>query len=181
MAMFTTTTLHVSIVDVVKVVEAELHDLSTRKRAIRRRIRSIRRVLDGLQQGVGRPVVGNRSAELPLLTVHSRGKARGSADSATPCHNNSRPGFNTGGKSDDADCRLRRACRLALVEIEGAASAIEICSRIVRRGSFSFNNHHYAVAAVVRTLDAMANDGEAHCLNDGLCRCWMRIAKEKTL
>lgn len=181
MTTFRATALHGSIVEIAKLVETELHDLSTRRRAIRRRIRSVRRVLHGLQQGVGRPAIDDLSPRLPLLAARPRGTARGAADSATPRHNNSRQGVDTGLKSDDADCRLRRACRLALVEIAGAASAVEISSRIVRRGSFSFVNHEDAVTAVLRTLDAMANDGETHCLDDGSCRHWERIAKEETL
>jgi hypothetical protein len=132
-----------------------------------------------LQQGVGRPAVDDLSATGQLLAA--RDTAQSAADSATPRHSNFRQGFNTGSKSDDGDRRLRRACRIALVELEEAASAIEICSRILRRESFSFINHESAVIAVVLTLEAMANDGETRCLEADSCRRWERIEKEGTL
>lgn len=51
-AAFTPTTLRDSIVEVVKLVQMELHELSERACSIRRRVRSLRAALDGLQQGV---------------------------------------------------------------------------------------------------------------------------------
>ena len=60
---------------------------------------------------------------------------------------------------------------------------MDICSRILRRGSFA---HLSITGMLLQTLfengfDAMAADGETHCLDDGSCRRWERIAKKETL
>jgi hypothetical protein len=49
-----------------------------------------------------------------------------------------------------SDQRLRRACRIALMETEEGASVAEICSRIVRRGSFRFKDPDHAREVVAR-------------------------------
>lgn len=57
--------------------------------------------------------------------------------------------------------RLRRACRIALLEASEALSASEILRRIVRRGSYQFVARDSAGIAIAKELDDMAKSGEA--------------------
>jgi hypothetical protein len=61
------------------------------------------------------------------------------------------------GKRNEVLCR---ACRIALMEADEAATAQEIYRRIVRRGSFTFSNPDCAVLAIARNLQAMSKEGE---------------------
>ena len=66
---------------------------------------------------------------------------------------------------------------IALMEAEEAASVEEICSRIARRGSYLFEDPHYATETVISTLDCMVEEGEAVGIADGYRRCWKRVRR----
>jgi hypothetical protein len=83
------------------------------------------------------------------------------------------------GKASTSGERLRRACRIAVMETDEAASAEDIRSRILRRGSFPFNNLEYAAVAIARTLDMMAEEGEVVSLDNGPHRRWKRTSSEE--
>ena len=70
------------------------------------------------------------------------------------------PGSDILRKQDQGSYALRRACRIALLEVGRPALPGEIYSHITRRGSFRFTNHKYTMAAIVRMLKDMAKDGE---------------------
>jgi len=71
--------------------------------------------------------------------------------------------------------RLLRACRIALMETDQAASVEEIRSRILRRGSFAVNDLPRATEAIIGALEAMSREGEAISLSDTPTRSWRRI------
>ncbi|HVR26272.1 MAG TPA: hypothetical protein VMU26_23465 [Candidatus Polarisedimenticolia bacterium] len=83
------------------------------------------------------------------------------------------------GKASISDERLRRACRIAVMETDEAASAEDIRSRILRRESFSFKNLEYAAVAIARTLDMMAEEGEVFSLDNDPHRRWKRTSSEE--
>jgi hypothetical protein len=80
------------------------------------------------------------------------------------------------GRSKNSIARLRRACRIALMEAGGVASLDEIRSRIARRGSFSFADYGLSESAIVQTLDLMAAGTEVRCLENGSELIWQRVA-----
>lgn len=140
--------------ETVKRVNAKALDLLNRQTEINRRIRYLRQVMRGLQDLKGRPAL-NR----PTTSVQSVGPV-------APVRRNHR-----------AD-GLTRACRIALMEVAGAASLEEIRSRIIRRGSFSFADFGFANAAMIRTLNTMTDNGEIRCLENGPeCR-WQRVTPD---
>lgn len=63
------------------------------------------------------------------------------------------------------------------MEAAQAESLEDIYARIARRGSFAFVNFEYANPALVRVLNAMAEDGEVRLLESGPCRYWERIPR----
>ena len=83
------------------------------------------------------------------------------------------------GKASISGERLHRACRIAIMETVEAASAEDIRSRILRRGSFPFKNLEYAAVAIARTLDMMAEEGEVSSLDNGSRRRWKRTSSEE--
>jgi hypothetical protein len=168
-----------SMVEVAKLLQTELHRLSEHDCAIRRRIRSLHRVLHELQEGVGRPVAGDLHAELRRSAARQSPMERGANDRVTAGERDLRTRPELHGKASRSHCRLRRACRIALMEVDEAASAEEIYSRIVRRGSFSFKNLAYAVVAIVRTLNVMARDGESCSSDNAPCSRWKRTTREE--
>jgi hypothetical protein len=71
---------------------------------------------------------------------------------------------------------LHRACRIALMETAEPVTAHEIYSRIVRRGSFAFDQSENAIAEIDRVLSLMRKTGEAE-LTTTIPPRWIR--KEK--
>jgi hypothetical protein len=55
------------------------------------------------------------------------------------------------------------------------ASLANIRSRIVGRGSFSFPESELANATIIRTLNAMTDEGEIRCVESGPQWLWQRI------
>jgi len=152
-------------------LQTELHSLVIRNEELGRRIRSIRWVMRGLQELASTPTVGNLRA-LPHPSPADRtmaGRSSRHRSSGSPR------------KSNQASVSLERACRIALMETETAASLDEIYARIVRRGSFPFLNIEGAIPALVRVLRVMAQDGEVRAFNSGPCWRWERIALMKEI
>jgi hypothetical protein len=143
-------TTQIRVSETVKRVNAKAVDLLSRQAEINRRIRYLRQVMRGLQDLTTRP-----SFNRGTMAVQS-------------------PRVTQGARVHSAD-GLTRACRIALMEVAGAASLEEIRARIIRRGSFSFTDLELASAAMVRTLNAMTDGGEVCCM-EGTERRWQRFA-----
>ncbi len=145
-----------SIREVMKLTQAELRDLLARREEIAWRIRHLRQVADGVESVPSQPAFDRTTSE--------RFAGR------------SLPQVRRG--SNRAQLRLTRACRIALME-ERTASPKEIYCRIVRRGSFSFANSEFAIPAIVGVLNAMTDDGEVRCFEDGQGCRWSLVLREE--
>jgi len=127
---------------VVQRAYVELQQLFEQRRAIKRRMKSLRQALRGLQQGVGGAA---QSSDAVAVSAEPR-----DATTTPDLRCNSRSEHSPRGGS-----RLQRACRIALLEAGGTASAEEIYLRILRRGSFSFRYRESPVIAIARVLTTL--------------------------
>jgi hypothetical protein len=161
-----------SIFEVVKLVDTELHDLLARREEINSRIQNLHQVIHGLREVVrvpalvaSKPATNESVQRQENIASAGRGKPSLLSEKRIALSQN--------------QIRLARACRIALMEAEGAASLEEIYSRIVRRDSFSFINFELAAPALLRVLNAMSmvGDRDICCLNDGSRRRWGRVTK----
>jgi hypothetical protein len=169
----------VSISEVAKLMQTELHRLLERRCQIRLRTRDLERVLLGLRNGVGRPPGDDVSTAVQLpASRRSRGNHK-VGDDATALHGDSL-GSDIVCKQDQASYALRRACRIALLEVGGPSLPAQIYSRIARRGSFTFTNHKYAMAAIVRMLNVMAKEGEINTVDRVPPLRWELISGQET-
>lgn len=159
-----------SVVELTDFLRGELSRLSEQDEALKQLIRSFNLLLNELREGAGREAARDRRAE--PLTIAVRPPLDRGSDSLV-CGPVVRLRTSVSGQ------KLRRACRIALMESDEAASTEEICSRIVRRGSFPFKNLEHARTAIARTLDNMAREGETSSLNHETQLRWKRITREE--
>ena len=68
--------------------------------------------------------------------------------------------------------RLKRACRIALLEGEQSGTAEDIYARIVRRESLSIADRQGGVASILAALTFMASDAEVRCIDAGAHKTW---------
>ena len=168
-----------SVAALVGQMQAELRDLMRRREDLVRRIRHLHQVTLGLREISSAPAFNYPGARPPSLagydSMTASVPANRTAVSASGCH--LEPSIQC--KTDQANVRLQRACRIALLEAGKPASLEEICARIVRRGSFSFVNPEYANPFLLQALNDMAEWGEVHLLESTVCLCWERMALEE--
>src|ERR1700723_2166651 len=160
-----------SVVALTKLLRNELGRLSEQDEALRQLRRSFQLLLHELQEG-GRQATKDLSAEPPRSA--GRKPVKGMV--------NEKDGMTRTKirrKASISGARLRRACRIAVMETDEAASAEDILPRILRRGSFPFKNPEYAAVAIARTLDIMAKEGEVFSLDNGPHRRWKRTSSEE--
>jgi hypothetical protein len=160
-----------SVVALTKLLRSELDRLSKQDEALRQLRRSFQLLLHELQEG-GRQATKDLVAEPPRST-------RGQPVREVVNENDRRTRTELHGKASISGERLRRACRIAVMETDEAASAEDIRSRILRRGSFPFKNLEYAAVAIARTLDMMVEAGEVFSVDNGPDRHWKRIRSEE--
>jgi hypothetical protein len=166
--------LESSVSAVVELIQTELGSLQARRKEIKERIQNLHRVIYGLQEmgGLesdegpaaslkpgGRPGTNHQFGSAIAIKEHAAGERRSCVR----------------GHPKYTHPALKRACRIALLEGEPAASVKEIYSRIVRRGSFPFDTPRLAHPLVARALSVMTEEGEIRCFkNDTLWR-WQRL------
>jgi hypothetical protein len=163
-----------SAVELTALLQNELSRLSTEDLAITQVIRSFNFLLQDLRRAASGKLPRHLSAEWRSGNEFGQPIRQAGKDDLTAKR----------GRPRGASLRkrgLRRACRIALMEIDEPASAEEIYSRIVRRESFTFNSSDDAVAAIARALEVMARDGETSILKDGLPLRWKRATTEKEI
>lgn len=147
--------LHSSIQCVVAQLQRELDELVQRKADIKLRIRGLRRRLSSVQR--------------EWTPETSRARYRKSENLARRAQ-----AF----KMRQLQQELHRACRIAFLELGGAATPDALHSAIARRGSFSFAEiNETPLIAIARTLAAMAKSGEATCNNNGSQPRWTHHPK----
>jgi hypothetical protein len=150
--------------------QAELRNLSKRQSTIRRRVNSLSQVLADLQNDVRTSPSGDVSADAPATQRRcSQGRSGGSVQ-VLP---------DTRGSATDPNYKLRRACRVALLELEEPGTAEDIYSRVMRRGAFHFVKPGSGIASVIRALDTMTRDGEVCLVDGGSCHRWVRMVREE--
>jgi hypothetical protein len=160
-----------SVVALTKLLQSELGRLSKQDEALRQLRRSFQLLLHELQKG-SLHATKDLTAEPPR-------SARRQPVKVVVNENDRMTRTEIRGKPSISGERLRRACRIAVMETDVAASAEDIRSRILRRGSFPFNNLQYAAVAIARTLDMMAEEGEVFSLDNGPYRRWKRTSSEE--
>jgi hypothetical protein len=159
-----------SVVALTKLLRSELGRLSKQDEALRQLRRSFQLLLHELQGG--RQATKDLSAEPPR-------SARRQPVKGVVNQNDRMTKTEIRGKASISGERLRRACRIAVMETDEEASAEDVRLRILRRGSFPFTNLEYAAVAIARTLDMMAKEGEVFSLDDGPNRRWKRTSSEE--
>jgi|ERR1700735_797118 len=160
-----------SVASLTKLLRSELGRLSEQDAALRQLRRSFQLLLHELKQG-GRHATKDLGAEPPR-------SARRQPVQEVVNQNDRMTKTALRGRASISGERLRRACRIAVMETDEAVSPEDIRSRILRRGSFPFTNLEYADVAIARTLDMMAEAGEVFSLNNGPDRRWKRISSEE--
>jgi hypothetical protein len=176
--------------ETVRRVNAKALALLNRRAEINRRIRSLHRVVEGLRDLGTKPACLPCSAEPAVPRPATRRPDSEHRQLRQPISSESaildarswrdddvgRVRSRLSGPSKDLLAGLSRACRIALVEAESAASLDEIRSRIDRRGSFAFSDSEFADTEITRTLHIMSDTGEIRCLRIGTQVLWQRIS-----
>ena len=158
-----------SVLELTDFLRSELSRLSRQDEALEQLIRGFNLLLHELRDGASRQVARDRYPE-SLMIAARQPQDRGSGNEQT-----FRPVIR--GRTSVSGEKLRRACRIALMESDEAASTEEICSRILRRGSFPFKDLAHARATIARTLEVMARAGEASSINNDGRRRWKDTAR----
>jgi hypothetical protein len=148
-------------------IQTELHELVTRADDLRQRIRSIRKVLRGLQDMANPSSFESGAARSTWPRANADSVVNGRIHRYSPSISRRTPRREA--------VSLERACRIALMEVAGSASIEEIYGRIVRRGSFSFTNLKHAKPPLAEVLHAMTCAGEVRCLRNGARWRWERV------
>lgn len=164
-----------SVIETMKRVSDEALGLIDRRSEINRRIRELHQLLHGLSDlsanaerfaGAAANIKSRPRKHLTDSLPHEGSPCEciafehSSLHSRTPKH---------------ALARLRRACRIALLEAGGAASLDEIRAFIVRRGSFAFLESGSSHSAILHTLHRMRASGEIRHLENYPQPVWERI------
>ena len=165
-----------SVSAVMELLRAELDGLLARREEIRERIHNLHQVIYGLQeigrldtddlrseslQPASRRIINHPNSSGIAVDEHATGELPSCVRSNTKY----------------AHPALRRACRIALLEGQAAASATEIYSRIVRRGSFLFDSLRLAHPLVAWALNIMTEEGEIRCFKNVTPWRWQRIIR----
>ena len=132
--------LPASLHQVVSVIYSQMDDLARQKADLRREMRNLRRQLHIL-----------RNAQRPAKLA--KGSRQGSRRKRMLHKVRSR-------RPREFSDALWRACKIALLEVEGDATATEIHARIMRRGSYVFAIGEDPIAAIMNTLSVMYESGE---------------------
>jgi hypothetical protein len=169
-----------SVSAVVELVQAELDSLLARKDQIRERIQILHQVIYGLQE-IGRLDSDDLRSESPTPSSRRRTNHPTSSGIAVDEHATGELRSCVRSNTKYAHPALRRACRIALLEGQAAASVKEIYSRIVRRGSFRFDSLRLAHPLVAWALNIMTEEGEIRCFKNVTPWRWQRIIRPENL
>lgn len=140
-----------SVAELAKLLQNELFDLSQQDEALRKLARGLALLLRALQKDASGEILPTRMGEsfIPLVRTPEWSRRK-------------------------ITNRMRRACRIALMERDEAATVDEIHLRIAQRGSFHFDNAYQAAAAIRQTLNLMTEQGEAQLVDTNLRPRWKR-------
>lgn len=159
--------------ETVQRVNAQALDLLTQRIEINLRIRRLHKMVDGLRHLATNATFNGCQTAPPACAMERTNSHNGTSRRRRKTGQALHP---LPGWSRKMLASLTRACRIALMEAEGAASLFEIRRRILRRGSFFFADSTSADAAIVRALRAMDDSGEVRRVGDGSQSRWERTA-----
>jgi ABC-type transporter Mla subunit MlaD len=165
-----------SVSAVVEMVQGELDSLLQRRKEIRARIQNLHQVINGLQGVRGADWDNLRSESCKPASARRTGHLANSGMAAGDHTTGERRSL-VSSSTKYSHPALRRACRIALLEGQKAASVTEIYSRIARRGSFPFDSVRLALPLLARTLNIMTEEGEIRCFKDVTSCRWQRICQ----
>jgi hypothetical protein len=134
-----------SVSAVVELVQAELDSLLARREEIRKRIQNLHKVIYGLQQ-FGRLDTNDLRSESPNPASRRRTNHRTSSGIAVDEHATGELRSCVRSNTKYVHPALRRACRIALLEGQAAASVKEIHARIVRRYWFMTHSNLWSAS-----------------------------------
>jgi len=170
----TSAQLEPSVSEVVRSLHNELHELISQRQQLTRSIRKLHRAVAAFHR------FANNDVSVAASRTIRRCKAGEQSLDAGALVSGGMDGSLAAGTRTMAVSPLKRACRIALLETDQPLSETEIYARIVRRGSFAFEEDEVAHAAIARELQAMAKAGEIYLGEDGngdaAVSRWQRIA-----
>jgi hypothetical protein len=152
-------------------LRAHLQELLFRKAEVEKRVGTLRLVLRGLEQMEGWVAVNATELEEKTLDLHSARARNGPVNVVTLPSSQSSPQA-VRRKSNHFYSRLRRACRIALLEGERSGTAEDIYARIVRRGSLPVADQQRGVVSILAALSLMATDAEVSSVGAGSHKIW---------
>lgn len=164
-----------SVIETVKRMNDEACGLLDRRSEINRRIRELYQRLHGLNS----PSIN----EERFVDTVAKTESQASRRRAGPLPHGASPGERIASENlplhspmpKHAVARLRRACRIALLEAGGEASLEEIRALIMRRGSFAFVESESSCTAILHALRRMRDCGEIRRVKIGAEPVWERI------
>jgi hypothetical protein len=165
-----------SVFAVMELLLAELDSLLARREEIRERIQNLHQVIYGLQE-IGRLGTDDLRSESPKPACRRPTNHPTSSGLAVDEHATGELRSCVRSNTKYAHAALRRACRIALLEGQAAASVKEIYSRIVRRGSFPLDSLQLAHPLVAWALNSMTEEGEIRCFKNITPWRWQRIIR----
>src|SRR5262249_46203720 len=141
--------------DLVRRAESKLAELESRKQYLRRRVQALRFLAS---HNAENPSPERQENVAPPLSTSGHDLDRTASDHA----------------SGKGTTRLRRACRIALMESDAPQTTREIYQRILKRGSLLFQSPIDPLPVISAELELMAKESETNCrLLDGEKR-WQR-------
>jgi hypothetical protein len=144
-----------SVAQLTKLLQSELFDLSQQDEALRKLARSLNLLLRTLSKETSGEISGTRVGDSLTPVVRTPEWSRRKITN-----------------------RMRRACRIALMETDEAATVDEIYLRIAQRGSFHFDNVYQAAATIRQTLNLMTEQGEALVVGTNPRPRWKRTSDQ---
>jgi len=151
--------------ELVKMVSMELRDLIARRDQVANRIRDVRLAVEALQR------------------FHRAGTEEQNLDRTDPAFRTNSPaigrshGERGAGHARPNNLKLRRACRIALLETNKAMSEQEIVERILRRESYSPGKQQLMRRELIRELQALEVQGELRRIYSGSTWLWKRVSE----
>jgi hypothetical protein len=130
----------------VRVAEAKLGQLQARKEYIRSRIQALRFLTKHAEASSRNVTKSNSSSSRQVSVVNAPPQPNAEAKPQP--------------EQFPSQDKLRRACRIALLESESPQSCAEIYQRIEKRGSLSFDGYDNVLQILAAQLTAMAANSE---------------------
>ena len=174
---------------VIEVVKSELEILLRQRSAISKRVKQVKRTVEGLTSLFGMESVSATHSECgegprPSLNdaiCQTRPVTEINFASEVPDQDFDEPApskdeeFAKDGipRKSNLKPKLERACRIALLESEDTATAAQIYDRIIRRGSYPLNRCKHPLVHIIKALDALEQRGEVQTVVEGDCRRWL--------